>query len=352
MSIDARLNKVMPALTARERAILVLRSWKEKTPEDPLWRLTLPQNQATEFSRLIDLMNAVNQKIGYLITVLLKETEKLELRLAWLYCMSTWELNLAEIDFAVSLLVREPIRESDYAEHVARSAAEYVPVRALAERLAEEQRAWTDDDLEEVPWCGEPVIKDEAWQRLVVEAEAELRRAAAAGELKSKGRGNTLRVRRGSVDAWLGKEPQTYPEWAGGFDVCPNDDPRVRWDRLNLQHLREALTSMPGGRAVDAEAAEGARSVSGLADRLQQVLAALTASQWLQIRAVEIVLEEAGAEFDGEDPLRPVHRRDLEDARQTLMDLKTYLREYDETFELNEPDSDEVHITRKLLEPS
>ena len=62
MSIDARLNKLMPALTARERAILILRSWKEKTPEDPLWRLTLPQNQATEFSRLIDLMNAVNQK--------------------------------------------------------------------------------------------------------------------------------------------------------------------------------------------------------------------------------------------------------------------------------------------------
>ena len=78
----------------------------------------------------------------------------------------------------------------------------------------------------------------------------------------------------------------------------------------------------------------------------------MTASQWLQIRAVEIVLEEAGAEFDGEDPLRPVHRRDLEDARQTLLDLQTYLREYDETFELNEPDPDEVQSTRKLLEPS
>jgi len=78
----------------------------------------------------------------------------------------------------------------------------------------------------------------------------------------------------------------------------------------------------------------------------------LTASQWLQFRAVEIVLQEAAAEFEGEDPLRPVHRRDLERARQTLLDLQTYLREYDETFELNEPDSDEVQATRKLLEPS
>lgn len=35
MTIDARLNKLMPVLTARERAILVLESWKEGENEDP-----------------------------------------------------------------------------------------------------------------------------------------------------------------------------------------------------------------------------------------------------------------------------------------------------------------------------
>jgi hypothetical protein len=53
MSIDARLGKLMPALSAQERAILILRSLKEKTPEDPLWRSTMPREQAAEFNRLI-----------------------------------------------------------------------------------------------------------------------------------------------------------------------------------------------------------------------------------------------------------------------------------------------------------
>ena len=85
---------------------------------------------------------------------------------------------------------------------------------------------------------------------------------------------------------------------------------------------------------------------------MQQVLADLTASQWLQLRAVEIVLEEATAECAGEDPLRPVHRGDLEKAKQTLLDLQTYLREYDDSFEFTEPDPDEVEATRKLLQRS
>ena len=36
MSLDARLHKLTPALSAQERAILVLRSWKAKEHEDPL----------------------------------------------------------------------------------------------------------------------------------------------------------------------------------------------------------------------------------------------------------------------------------------------------------------------------
>ena len=60
MSIDVRLNKLMPGLSAKERAILVLRSLREKTPEDPLWRRTMPQEQPAEFRRLMVLVNACN----------------------------------------------------------------------------------------------------------------------------------------------------------------------------------------------------------------------------------------------------------------------------------------------------
>ncbi len=53
MSIVARLNRLAPALSARERATLVLRSLRDKTPEDPLWRRTMPPNQVEEFNRLM-----------------------------------------------------------------------------------------------------------------------------------------------------------------------------------------------------------------------------------------------------------------------------------------------------------
>jgi hypothetical protein len=85
--IDQRLNRLMPALSAKERGILVLRSLKNKTEEDPQWRRSMPVNQAREFNRYIDLMNNANMRIGYLITVLLKEVEKLELRYNWSFTL-------------------------------------------------------------------------------------------------------------------------------------------------------------------------------------------------------------------------------------------------------------------------
>ncbi len=63
MSLGARLNKLLPVLSAKERAILVLRSLKDKTPEDPIWRQTMPREQSPEFNRLIVLMNACNNHL-------------------------------------------------------------------------------------------------------------------------------------------------------------------------------------------------------------------------------------------------------------------------------------------------
>ena len=78
MSIDARLNKLMPALTAKERAILILRSWKEGSDEDPLWRSTMPRDQSREFNRLISLMNVCNINVGFLIIFLDEQVQKLD----------------------------------------------------------------------------------------------------------------------------------------------------------------------------------------------------------------------------------------------------------------------------------
>ena len=84
MSLDARLSRVMPALNAKERAILVLRSLKDRTPEDPAWRSTMQREQTSEFNRLIGLMNACNIFLPLYITMVEQRTEQLYLRRLWL----------------------------------------------------------------------------------------------------------------------------------------------------------------------------------------------------------------------------------------------------------------------------
>jgi len=97
MSIDSRLSALMPALTAKERAILVLRSLKDRTLEDPKLRRAMPTEQAAEFNRLIVLMNACNIYLPLHVTMVEGHSQELHLRFSWLmtlarFGMHTWNL--------------------------------------------------------------------------------------------------------------------------------------------------------------------------------------------------------------------------------------------------------------------
>lgn len=80
----ARLGKVSHTLAVKERALLVLRSWKEGREEDPAWRATMPEGQVHEFNRLIGLMNGVNRLLGIYLIIVRLEIEKLEEQHVWL----------------------------------------------------------------------------------------------------------------------------------------------------------------------------------------------------------------------------------------------------------------------------
>ncbi len=107
MSIDARLNKLMPVLFARERAILVLESWKKGENEDPKWRSTMPSEQSSQFNRLIELMNGNVLQMGQYITILEQQVDKLELRQCWLVTLVLWEKQMAAVRRAARLRVQE-----------------------------------------------------------------------------------------------------------------------------------------------------------------------------------------------------------------------------------------------------
>src|SRR5688572_2433554 len=97
MSIDSRLSAILPALTAKERAILVLQSLKDRTPEDPKLRRSMPSEQVTEFNELITLVNACNIYLPLYITMVESHSLELNLRFGWLLTLArfgshTWEL--------------------------------------------------------------------------------------------------------------------------------------------------------------------------------------------------------------------------------------------------------------------
>jgi len=96
--LDARLDRLMPTLKAKERALLVLGSLKDGTPEDPKWRQTMPTSQYAEFNRYIGLMNACNVQIGSLIVLIGQLVDKLELRLAWFTSLALWGSHAEDLE--------------------------------------------------------------------------------------------------------------------------------------------------------------------------------------------------------------------------------------------------------------
>ena len=72
--------------------------------------------------------------------------------------------------------------------------------------------------------------------------------------------------------------------------------------------------------------------------------------RWVDVRAVETVLEEMAFQFDGEDPLKPAVRSALLETKSSIEKIASHLAMYDRAVELREPDEQEVEGVRVLME--
>lgn len=90
MRADGRLGRLYPALSARERAALVLRAWKEGREEEPELRATLPPGQAEEFHRLVALLHATNGTLAGAVAVLGERLRLLRAAWGWRLTLSLW----------------------------------------------------------------------------------------------------------------------------------------------------------------------------------------------------------------------------------------------------------------------
>jgi len=344
MSIEQRLNRLAPALTAQERAILILEAWKDGRQEDPAWRHSMPQEQSNAFNHYIELMNRANVVLGRVIGVIHMQTEALEQREMWLVGMTLWEEHVEEIRRAVQLAVREPITQSEYNAANQAASDEWVSVTELAAFLAGEREDWSEDDYETVDEEYGPVLKDEVWDRTVAEEERKLRAMVARGKLPSRGKGKGLKLQQGAL-SHFGHAVGAVAEEYISYRVVPDDQVEdVESERRALRHLQQVLELLPYD--LDGEGNLHERLRKGL----QETTAFRLITLWVELRSVEVLVDEIGEAFNGVDPLKPPFREKLDGTREKLQAVREHLSFLHMECELREPLEEELQEMRGWLE--
>jgi len=355
MSGNQRLDRLYPALTAKERALLVLRAWKGDQEEDLQVRRTMPQSQAPDFNHYIHLMNAANEDLGKYIAVLNLTATQLGLKHAWLASLQLWGIRVWELATYIALHTNEPISESEHRRLVEEARAEMVPVAGLAEVLVEGYEGWSEADKEQAEdGDDEQVVTGKAWNRLLAEKKRELTRLIEEGTLAGRRSGRRLLVNNGSFYDWLGEPVPVCPDWGVGYDVLP-DGQAERVERLKKERLdaQEAISRSPTSPLLELLEEKLGRRVTDRQERWDEAMVALRDSLregipwcWQELRAAEAVLDEVAEEL-GEDSLLPPVRQVLDKTRNDLVELHALLRFVDADCDLPEPDEERVEFLRQ-----
>ena len=360
---ERRLGNLYPSLTAKERAILVLKAWKEDEEEAPLVRDTMPAEQGVEFNRLIDLMNAVNREFPPYLLLLRAFVGRLGLRHGWLMSLKLWGIQAGNLAAYIWLRTKEPVTESEHRRLVEKARAETAPASELAEILVERYEGWEEADYELDDSDDEPSVTDKAWNRVLGDKRREIAVLVHDGVLSGKQKGRRLVVNVGSFYDWLGEPTPVYPEWGTEFEVFPDAEAdKVKglgWERSDVQ---ESLARSPMHTSLVFDWGKFApnrhRSSQESPSRIDEACDALIATLkegiqkcWGEMRAAEQVLAQAAEEFDGEDPLLPELRSVLDGIREELSDLHEQAKQDIEPLELPEPDEEVLARVRSLVQP-
>ncbi len=337
---DKRLERLYPALSAKERAVLILRAWKEGRDHDPRIRRTVPDAQLDAYGRLIGLLQGASDALSHYIVVVHQLVEQLDLRYAWLATLHLYALDASLLTSYFTMDSDEPITQSEYGEREAEAQKAWLSVRDLAEALCLQEDGGDESDA--------------PWQKRLRAKLAEFARLVKAGTLVGEGRGARLRIEAASYYAWRGEPVPVLPEWSRAYAVRPDGEREaVERDRAARRRARMLLghfaLSVVDGRAVDHEDDPVQCTGDLIAGGLIETVRAAWPQRWRELRAAEVVADEVADELDGEDPLHPEVRELLAQSRSQLLDLHKKLAPYTGPLPQEEPDDALVDRLRKIV---
>ena len=311
--LEQRLERLAENLTAKERALLVLRALKEERPADPTWRSTMPEDQVEEFRGYLRRICGLNAGLGSYLLVLYQEVEKLDLRLESITNLMLWGLSGWQTRLFMMRHTKEPVTESEYRELEAKARTDPVPVDELAELLVDESRDHGAAHVEKL-------------ERLRRDKAGELAALVDYGILVGGEEDGRPYVQAGSYFDWVDEPVPMHPAWGIEYEVLADDEAE------QMQDLREGRLAMrlgvDGGPMLQtarllgieerlAELAEPTPA-DALLERNVRFVRATMVECWRRLGAVELVVEEVRQELDGEDPLVPVLRELVEESRKIL----------------------------------
>jgi hypothetical protein len=97
MTAPRDLERLYPALSAKERVLLILRAWKAGEDHDPQIRYTIPTKQTYEYNRLIALVRGASGDLSHYIVLVAQLVEQLSLRWCWLASLHLGALNACQL---------------------------------------------------------------------------------------------------------------------------------------------------------------------------------------------------------------------------------------------------------------
>ena len=115
MVTDRRLDRLMTALSGRERAIMALQSYKSGADWNPPYVKLSPYDVA-EYNRLIDIMRFANTEVADIILLLGEQVTQAELRFAALKLLRARARERYLVKQYLSECVPEPVTESEAAK--------------------------------------------------------------------------------------------------------------------------------------------------------------------------------------------------------------------------------------------
>lgn len=351
-----RLDRLLPLLSAKERALIVLRKFKAGERQDRALLDTAPEDQASEYNRLNGMINAANGDLANIILVIRERAVQERMRLSWLDWARICGFEMYALRMHFNTCAREPITESEYRTKEQESRREMIPIDDCAMILTEEHHVWDAADYE-TDEDGDQSPTDEAWYRVRDQKLVELRQAVAAGTLQGKGKGRRLQIAYGSLYDWLGLPVPVRSDYGEEYDVNADERaPQVTKMRRDHEFIQRLLDrgACKLDLPLDLESPLDLSSPKSFDVEVARTIAATIRAglqeNWRELRAVEEQYESFSEAFDGEDVLHPLARERMDDAKAILIDVHERAQRYTSPFELPEPDDDLRAMIQRIVD--